>query len=396
MCQNKFILFIMVLMLTVTSCIDRFEPEIKTTDAVKYVVTGAVNSGDDVQRINVSTSSPISKPGLLPVTGCAVKVIDAKGNEYPAKDVWNGNYDVVIPGSELVPGNSFKVDIVIPGGDHLVSDFDQIQSGPAVDSVYYLVQKLPTESPIVFTQGIQFYVDLNASGFSCKHYKWELVETYEYHTRYPIEWWYNGYLRHTYPPDSSKMVCWRTSQLRDVYMLSTDQMAQNMYKKYALNFVDNVSSARLVYGYSLLVRQYALSDAAFKYWDQVRINSQEQGGLYETQPMAIKGNLHNVTHPGLDVLGFFSATSVTKKRVFVKNVPDLPIDFVFNCVIDNLPWGGLAGTYPIMYPIYLPQRNIIVNDSVVSSYDLLSIDHECVDCTATVGGTTVKPDFWPN
>jgi len=144
------------------------------------------------------------------------------------------------------------------------------------------------------------------------------------------------------------------------------------------------------------VRQYTMSDEAFKYWEKIRVNSQEQGGLYESQPMSIKGNLHNVTNPDQDVLGFFSATTVSQKRIFVKDVPDLPIEFVFNCVIGDLPWGGLQGTDPVKYPIYLPQRSIWVDDQWVSTYDLLSIDHECVDCTATVGGTIVKPDFWPN
>lgn len=396
MYQNKIINIAMVLMVVITSCIQRFDPEIRDVDAVKYVITGQVNSGDDIQRINIGTSSPISKPGIIPVTGCTVKVIDAKGNEYPAHDVWNGNYDVDIPQNELIPGNSFKVDIVVPGGTHIVSDFDQILAGPPIESVYYEVQKLPTESPIEFTDGIQFYADLDASNFACRNFRYEVIETYEYHTKYPIEWWYNGRLRHTTPPDSSKMVCWRTTSLRDVYMVSTEDLAENKYKKYALNFVDNQSSARLVYGYSLLLRQYSMSDEAFQYWEKIRLNSQEQGGLYDSQPMSIKGNLHNVTNPGQDVLGFFSATTVTQKRIFVKNVPNLPIEFVFNCVIGNLPRMGLQGTDPINYPIYLPQRSIWIDDAWVSTYDLLTIDHECVDCTATVGGTIVKPDFWPN
>ena len=396
MYQNRFIFIATMLLFLTASCIQRFDPEIKSTDAVKYVITGQVNSGDDVQRINIGTSSPISKPEIIPVTGCSVKIIDAKGNEYPATDVWSGNYDVTIPKSELVPGNAFKVDILIPGGTHIISDFDQIQSGPPVDSVYYEVQSLPTSSPVEFTDGIQFYVDLNAGNYTCRNYRYDVVETYEYHTKYPIEWWYNGRLRHTSPPDSSKMVCWRTSTLRDVYMISTKELAENTYKKYPLNFVDNQSSARLVYGYSLLVRQYTMSDEAFKYWEKIRVNSQEQGGLYESQPMSIKGNLHNVTNPDQDVLGFFSATTVSQKRIFVKDVPDLPIEFVFNCVIGELPWGGLQGTDPVKYPIYLPQRSIWIDDQWVSTYDLLSIDHECVDCTATVGGTIVKPDFWPN
>jgi len=393
---NKISYMGLMFVLILTSCVKRFEPEIKSLDAVKYVVTGQVNRGDQVQHINITTTSLLVKPTSIPVTGCDVKIIDGKGNIYIGTDVWGGNYDIVIPESELQPGSKFMVDIQVQGGDHIVSDFDEIPDGPDVESLYYVTQKLPTSLPDVFTQGIQFYVDLNAENFSCRDFRFEAVETWEYHTRYPVEWWYNGHIRHTYPPDSSKMVCWRTSTLRDIYMLSTKNLSENKYNKFPLHFVDNASSPRLVYGYSLLLRQYALSDAAVGYWDKIRVNSQEQGGLYESQPLSVKGNLHDVTNPEQDVLGFFGATTVKQKRIFVKDVPDLPLEYVFNCQIDVLTY-GLERSYPIMWPIYLLTQTIQSGDSTISTYNpSFSIDHECVDCTATVGGTNVKPDFWPN
>jgi hypothetical protein len=395
MYRNKISYIGLMFVIILTSCVKRYDPEIKSTDAVKFVITGQVNRGDAVQRINISTTSLLAKPTAIPVTGCDVKIIDGKGNTYLGTDVWNGNYDIVIPESELQPGNTFMLDIQVPGSDHIVSDFDQIQDCPDVDSVYYITQKLPTSSPVEFTEGIQFYVDLNAQNFSCRNFRFEAVETWEYHTLYPIEWWYNGRLHHTLPPDSSKMVCWRTSSLRDIYMLSTKNLSENKYNQFPLHFVDNASSSRLVYGYSLLLRQYALSDGAADYWEKIRVNSQEQGGLYESQPLSVKGNLHDVTNPEQDVLGFFGTATVKQKRIFVKDVPDLQLEYVFNCVINSLPWGGLAGTYPRDWPIYLPAHTTVLEDTVIYSYDAVSIDHECVDCTSTVGGTTVKPDFWP-
>ena len=395
MYRNKISYIGLMFVLVLTSCIKRYEPEIKSSDAVKYVVTGQVNRGDEVQHINISTTSLLVKPTAIPVTGCDVKIIDGNGNTYIGTDVWNGNYDVVIPESELKVGSTFKVDIQVPGGDHIISDFDEIQDGPDVDSVYYVTQKLPTSSPNVFNEGIQFYVDVNAENFTCRNFRFEAVETWEYHTLYPIEWWYNGVVRHTNPPDSSKMVCWRTSALRDVYMISTKDLSENKYNQFPLHFVDNISSPRLVYGYSLLLRQYALSDAGVDYWEKIRVNSQEQGGLYESQPLSVKGNLHDVTHPDREVLGFFGATTVKQKRIFVKNVPDLPLEYVFNCQIDVLTY-GLERSYPIMWPIYLLTQTIQSGDSTISRYNpSFSIDHECVDCTTTVGGTTVKPYFWP-
>ena len=112
-----------------------------------------------------------------------------------------------------------------------------------------------------------------------------------------------------------------------------------------------------MYGYSLLINQFALSEAAFSYWDQLRINSVNQGGLYEKQPLSIKGNLHNNTNPDQEVLGFFSASSVKSKRIFVKAVKNFEFDFSTYCAPDPLGFVGLKAIEPSEYPAFLMEIN---------------------------------------
>jgi len=87
-----------------TSCIKSYEPEIVANDVSKYVVSGQVNNGDTIQRVNISTSSAVSESKYFPVTGCTVIIMDDKGNSYTGSDKQDGNYEFVIPQSELVPG----------------------------------------------------------------------------------------------------------------------------------------------------------------------------------------------------------------------------------------------------------------------------------------------------
>ncbi len=384
--QNSLIFGIVVLAFLITSCVKHYEPVIKSNDAVKYVVSGQVNMGDAVQHINISKTSPISKPGYLSVAGCQVNVVDDKGNSYSASDVGGGDYDLSIPESALVHGASFKVDIVTPDGVNIVSDFDYVNECPEVDSVYFVVKELPTTKPSVTIKGIQFYIDLNATQTASHFFRWEGIETWEYHSTWPIEWYYDGAVHHVYPPDYSKFVCWRTQSVKNIFTLSTEKLSSNEYHFLPLHYVDNATSARLVYGYSLLIRQLALSESAYSYWEKLRINSNEQGGLYEKQPLAIRGNLHNVTHPEQDVLGFFGVSEVKSKRIFVSNVAGLPIDYNPNCTPGEGMRGGFKEIDPADYPAYLD------GDHEHFFMKLLSV--ECVDCLS-LGGTTVKPSFWP-
>jgi hypothetical protein len=142
-----------------------------------------------------------------------------------------------------------------------------------------------------------------------------------------------------------------------------------------------------MYGYSLLINQYSMSEAAYSYWDQLRINSSEQGGLYEKQPLSIRGNIHNNTNPDQVVLGFFSASSVKSKRIFVSDIENLALDFTTYCAPDTLRVGGLHSIDPSEYPAFL----------VGNAFGFLPIQlsQYCVDCMA-LGGTNIKPDFWPN
>ncbi|MEI8046600.1 MAG: DUF4249 domain-containing protein [Bacteroidota bacterium] len=385
--RNTLFGIIGILIPLMTACIKTYEPAIESKDEVKFVVTGHVNRGDHIQNVNISTTSPVSSPKYFPVTGCIVKILDAKGNIYNTLDKNDGNYETVIPEIELSPGSKFKVDILTPDGTKIVSDFDEINDCPAVDSIYYTVDTLPSVNPYISTKGIQFYVNLDAENVSSRYFRWEAIETYEFRAVYPIEWIYDGKVHHIVPPDLSRKICWKTVIVKKVFTLTTKNLAQNKYNMLPLHFVDNFSSPRLVYGTSLLLRQYALSEAAFDYWEKIRINSFEQGGLYEKQPLSVKGNLHNISNPDQQILGFFGASTVTSKRIFVQNVENLPLEYNPGCGIEfEKPRLSFVGISPLSYPVYLY--------ATPYGYLIIILEPYCYDCRRD-GGDTIKPAYWP-
>jgi hypothetical protein len=160
-------------------------------------------------------------------------------------------------------------------------------------------------------------------------------------------------------------------------------LSQNIYPRFPLHSIDGGTS-RLSILYSILVRQLALSQSAYNYWEQMRTNSTEQGGLYEKQPVIIKGNLKSLTQPEQSVLGYFHTASVSERRYFYHNVNGIDLNFSNGCIEEALGRGGWKEFYPTDYPVYYA--------FVAGSLRILS--NECIDCRK-LGGTTVKPDFWP-
>lgn len=354
--SRAFFLLVMITAMT-TSCLKRFDPHIDSRDTVKYVITGQVTKGEQIHYINVSKTAALSDPWYeykVPVTGCRVIIVDDKGNMYYAEDLHNGNYGAYIPDRLITPGSAFKVEVrheYMNDGEYqevrLVSDYDTLQECPDVDSVYYMVKQFPSVDQYHTIKGIQFYCNLNAKKYTTRNFRWEVTETWEYKAIFA-------------DLNSPQRVCWMTNKTMNIFTLSTKNLSENIYKLYPFHFVDNYSSQRLKYGYSLLIRQFSLSDKAAEYWEKIRVNNAELGGLYEKQPLIIKGNIHNLSDPDQQVLGFFGVSAMKSKRIFITKIEGLPIEYI-DC---TLPSPGDK------------------------------LEPACGNCLLS-GGTNVKPDFWP-
>ncbi|MEI7723727.1 MAG: DUF4249 domain-containing protein [Bacteroidota bacterium] len=380
--QIKNISIILILLL-MASCIKLYDPVIDANVENKYVVSGRITDVEGWQEVGVSLSAPIDAPKYVPVSGCQVTIVDDKGNAFPLEEFSPGQYHVWMGRESLQAGTSYKVAVTAPDGEELASGFDKMPAGPKLDSVYYAIKEIPTSNPGINKTVMQFYVDLNAQGNYSQYYKWEVIETWEYQAARPVEYYYDGTFHQVYPPDYTNFVCWANGPVKNVFTLSTKSLTQNSYKQYPLHMIDG-NTSRLGILYSMLVSQLALSEGAYNYWEQLRINSNEQGGLYEKQPLAIQGNLVNLSHPDRVVLGYFYTASLSSKRYFYKDVEGIYLDFFNFCTEDYLGKFKWKEFFTWQYPIYYYYRGETVK----------ILNNECVDCRK-MGGGTVKPDFWP-
>lgn len=368
----------------VNSCIEPYSPLLGEDDTVKYVVFGQLTDREGFQQVSVSKTTPVGSPNFNPVTGCMVRIIDDHGNTFAAGESGDGLYQAWMSGDDLTPGVAYRVEVITPDGDSLASAFDRMPPCPDFDTVYYAIEEVTTSDPERPMTGIRFYIDVDATGLDCHAFRWEVEETWEYRMDYSRQYYYDGTIHKIDPPDSSTRVCWITQELSSIYDVSTLNLGENNYRKYPLHFIDNRSS-KLVVMYSMLIRQYSLSEEAYLFWDQLRINSSTEGGLYEHQPLSIRGNIKDKRFPEREVLGYFGASSVKQRRYFVRQVEGLEMDFAGFCV-GPVPLGilGWSQFYPNDYPVYF----------LYDSGEIKTLEETCIDCRLQ-GGTTTKPEFWP-
>ncbi|HJZ41204.1 MAG TPA: DUF4249 domain-containing protein [Bacteroidales bacterium] len=386
MLRNKTFVLTGIIILFAAGCIEPYVPRINVEPGDHFVVSGEVTDQEGYQNINISMASPLNDPGYIPVNGCQVEILDDKDHLFECYEYGSGKYRVWMDADFLSSGTAYKVRIITPDGEEIVSSYDRMPESPGVDSVFYEREEMPTNVPGENIPGLQFYLNLNAGENDSRYYRWTAEETWEYHAPYPLEYYYEGSIKQVSPPDYSNMVCWATNKISRIFTLSTNNLITNSYAKLPLHFVDKTTT-KLYTGYCLTLRQYAMSEAAYDFWEKLRINSEERGGLYEHQPLPVEGNLENTTFPDHKVLGYFGASSFSMKRIFIEGIRDMGIYYDSICAPYALGKGGWKEFPPEQWPVFL------IYIRYGNFRFLRIIDQGCVDCRVN-GGVTVKPDFW--
>jgi len=389
----RIIIALVLIIVGTQTCIEPYLLMLGSEDLNKYIISGLVTDQEGYQQISISLGSSIDDPEKIPLQDCEVTIKDNNGNEFLCNEYKAGEYRVWIEQQYLAKDIAFMVSIVTPSEIKIISDYDLMPACPEVDTVYYEIEEIPTSNPDIARKGAQFYIDIKGSEMDSRFYRWELIETWEYHAKYAkADYWAGGHYTIS-PPDSSLFYCWKTQSVDDIYSVSTSNLVENNYNKLPLHFIENDNS-KLEILYSLLIKQYGISDSAYSYWEQLRINSSNNGGLYEQQPIHVKGNMHNMSDRSQEVLGYFSAASLKEKRIFVNDVNmELNYEGCFEVLEDEM--GGWGAYSPDLFPIYYTIKRVYLPPpDDMWTWATFLLGGLCVDCT-TDGGTVVKPEFWP-
>ena len=378
-------IFVLLPVLLMWSCIERYFPSTELNFQSKLVIDGTIIFGKNEQEIVISNSSPTGDPKLSFVSGCKVSVEDSKGNSFPFYELQStGHYLCKIDVGSLILGGTYRLHVRTFNGIEYVSSFEELLACPEVGNVYYEMETKKTQDPKNTENGLQFYIDFNGNSNFGHFYRWQLTETYEYHSRWPLDKWLDKDGNHDLAEsDYSNFICYKTTLLSKIFVLSTIGFSQNNYSKYKLHYVKD-QTQQLEYKYSLLVNQYSLTEKAYNYWENLRKNNQETVDMFGRQPANVKGNIHNVNDTTDIALGYFGVSSLQSKRIMVIPIDGLSFDRALTCravVID-------PGHLPAERPLYF------VTDFDENFVPYLGIGAPaCIFCTME-GGTTVKPTYW--
>lgn len=379
---NKYhILFL--LLLTCDSCIEPFEPVIEESQEV-LVINGMITDQPGMHYVEISRSTPYNEPFYQPVGGCVVMVTDENGDMIHFLEGEWGKYSADLPGSFLAVGKAYSLQVFTPDQREYRSEYDTLLACPLIDTIYYEVETRETPDPDFILGGIQFYMDMTGAASDSRNFMWQLEETWEYRAALFSQYIWRGKEEKVEKYRSNDLFkCWKTLPVMEIYTETTRNLSVNAFKKNSLNFVSNETD-RLKVTYSLLVKQQSLTRRSYVYWEKMKAQSSETGGLYETQPSSAIGNIYNTSDPDEVVLGIFYATQQQSRRIMVNNHFDFKIPYLI------CEWYSAAGAFQIGtdFPYYLKSGHWTYYGP-----PYLTADQICFDCRIR-GGINVKPDYW--
>jgi hypothetical protein len=367
------ILFLILILLN--GCIVQFIPE-TDDDKELLVVEGLITNKKVPNIVKLSKSLPLGMKNLAkPLKGCTVTITDNAGHTYTLKETTTaGTYATDPLNFTGVTGRFYTLHVNTKSAFNNLN-FESIpmemKPVPEIENLFYEKELLSEGNNLEQPQeGCQIYINTSDPTGKCRFYRWEYSETWEFRLPYEVP----------------NRVCYITNNSGIINVKNTTILQEDRINRYPLNFISN-STDRLKFKYSILVNQYSLNEDEYQYWEKLQTISENIGGLYDITPSSIPSNIWCTNNPAEKVLGYFSVSAASSKRLFIKDYFSGIINLYNECATDTVP--GLNGT---MVGLNVSYWLIEDHTSESSPYKVFTDSRACADCTTR--GTTVKPSFW--
>lgn len=318
-------LILFFLLTNMLSCITEFDPQL-TNDVPKLVVDGMITDqpGPYVVRITYSAAYNNDETifGRSPADA-RVAIHDDAGNVEVLRYTSNGYFASSATGMRGVAGRKYHISVLLANGKRYESQEERLAPTSAIDSVYAEYEELTG----IFRGNFKIYLDASDPGDEENFYRWSWAH-YEVRTTCKV----------TYdpPPPGGDGIppirvewsccdsCWTIARCEGCINISSDKFVngRKIVKQYVTEVPYKYNSLT---PYFILVQQQSLTRGAYEFWNKARGQLSNSGGVFDTPPVPIQGNLFNADDPDEQVLGYFGASAVRYRPYYLNRlIPGIP------------------------------------------------------------------------
>lgn len=389
------------------SCIYDFDPQIDGEGGYMIVsgdlVIGTVSSVSLSYSWSLVDTTATSRERMQVLRASKMHVEDSQGGRY---ENFYTQWDPLAPympslqgspyGSfdlrEADPSLEYRLVIENANGTY-ASSWSKALSPGVIDSLSFRINDNRTFMHIL--------VSAHGDGQEDAYYRWTVTENWEYHS--DVESLFKVVRTGEYPNyvydlepyslDENIYYCWSSGTRGEILTASIEDLTEDRLVDHQLYSLGN-RDERLSVLYAAIVQQSRISGEAYRYWETMRQNGTDIGGLFSPEPYEHRGNVVNLDHPEELVLGYVDVQSTIRDTLFVENAKTR----FYRSSREPLPAPDTLSTPDEWKKAF--ETGFLPGVDVYHDLTGRLLGYEwwparCVDCRYR-GGTKDKPSWWPN
>ncbi|GAB4047576.1 DUF4249 domain-containing protein [Spirosoma litoris] len=343
------------------ACIDPDDSALLSTNDI-LVVDGTITNLAEAQiiRLNRSKANPLTgKFGTTPITKATVIVVVDSSLQIACHETIDGSYQLPIDFKGQV-GHAYQLRFTLSDGTQYVSSQQVMEAVPSISKVSsrFNPKSLPVTQLDGYTAAHDIFIESQDPAQEHNYYRWDwkLYErqywcrtcqngVYAVHKILPGVYNADKYFKYFVAGDElyedcfvpspglsqidsnapvvptehwnydypCRTACWEILYNNDIQvfddrysngnLISQQRVAQIPFYDYQPALVD--------------VRQLSLTPDAYQYYKLFADQSQKTGGLSDTPPTALGGNVHQVANPKKQTIGYFTASAVSQMHYWL-------------------------------------------------------------------------------
>lgn len=281
------------------------------------VVEGLVTDRPGPYTVKLTQTADYSfKSVNLLTTGATVTLSDNAGNQEVLKEKAGGIYQTSATGIRGVAGRTYKLMIQTRDGKKYESEPELLKATPPILKAYYEFREDPYALTNDKINGWDVYIDLKDPETTGDFYRWSWTH-------------YEQIIACRSVTDSRTNVttdyacctaCWDIERCYDCVNINSDVNinGRNLSRQFIMR-VPFTSFLR----YYIEVEQQSISRGAYQFFNSVKKLTQNTGGLFDTAPASVRGNIRCISNPNEVAYGYFGAAGVSVVPLMVERTQAL-------------------------------------------------------------------------
>lgn len=334
----------LMLFLVVSACVEPIYFEVPPAE-LQLVVEGLITDSPGPYTVSLSSGLALdSKSSIpMPVQNAKVTLFDDEGNSEIFTETTAGTYtsNNIIQGQV---GHTYYISVETSDGKIFESTPDKINQVGEIEEVRFEFEARTSIKPYgeIVADVFNIYVDSDAGAEEDAYVRWRFTGTFEVFTYPELHTiWTPPYTPYKAPepcsgyvlvggPNGGKLVkvdecacctCWVNAFEVAPQLSDTKLIGNNQFKNIKVGEVP-ITPTNFHKRYQVNVEQMSLSKNAFDFFKLIRAQKEGASSLFQPPSGEINGNMNPVNNSE-SVLGFFWASSVKKKSIFIER-SDIP------------------------------------------------------------------------